>query len=85
MTISPFESRALRLLEKRISEESAREAENLAAGSARGADAATTAAAYLEKVGTIRGMRLVLDWFKDVEDELVGRNRTPIDPQRGNT
>jgi len=84
MSVSPFESRALRILEKRISEETAKVALHLAEGSARRDDAGATASAYLEAVGTIRGMKLVLEWFHDVEDELVGRNRTPINQTQGN-
>lgn len=84
MSVSPFESRALRILEKRIIEEVSRHALNLSEGSAKGADAASTACAYHETVGMVRGMNLVKDWFHDVEDELVGRNRTPINQTQGN-
>jgi hypothetical protein len=78
--ISPFESRALRILEKKLNERRDINAAALASGNARVAsDAFATAQNYCEAVGYMRAIGDVLSLLEEVEDELVGRNRTPIE------
>lgn len=77
--VSPFESRALRILEHKLKARRAESADALACGNARlSNDAGATAQNYCEAVGYMRALRDVIGLLEEVEDEVVGRNRTPI-------
>ena len=74
--MNSFDSKAFRDLHKRIQEEAARRADSLVSGSARGGDAATTAAKYEHEIGFRLGLETVIVMMKEVEDDILGRKRT---------
>ena len=71
--LNSFDALVLRLLHKKVETSMTEHATGLATGSARANDANTTAAQYCEAIGYMRALSNVLDWAKDIEDEIAGR------------
>lgn len=74
-TLSSYESRFHQLLAKRVDEEADTVARHLARGKARLGGAEVTAQAYAEWVGYVRGLEKVLEFGKEIEDDLNGREK----------
>lgn len=74
--VSKFETRAFRLLAERLDNKVQDAALALAQGAARSASAEATAQEYCEKAGFIRGLQTVVGMCQDIEDEIMGKQRT---------
>lgn len=72
--LNSFESVFARALEKKIKAVQEANAEDLAKGNAViQNDLVATGGNYLSSVAYIRALDNVLDWCRDVEDEMMGR------------
>jgi len=68
-----FDSNVGRRLSERVNDVYIEKARALIQGGAKRESAESTAAAYGEDVGYARALLDLIDWIKDVEDELTGR------------
>ncbi len=73
--MNSFDSTVGRLLAQRIAEEVKGREYNLARNSARSDEAAATARNYGEQTAYVLALDHVLEWCKEIEDELLGRGK----------
>ena len=77
--LNSFESRVLTLLAQKIDLAIRVNADELARGNAKAglSDINVTVQNYCETIGYVRALDNVKDWCKEIEDQILGRQRKP--------